>query len=250
MKIKERVDYKPGTKDECGSPPYAIVPLLNHIEWYRNTMGLTRDKFVIWEPATGMSVERRLIGLVKGFQSVGYKVFCPYRIDFCGISFKKANDASLKDFGHPISMVITNPPFSVKLKRLFVERCNYIFETEAIPYALLMNVTTISEKVNGRSLQNCSLHIPNGRICFDMPEKGWGTEEEPTNSTFSTAWFSKGIGVDNRIYRDNFEMGGHFKAMNEFNLFLDNFNASANWMDEMIRSNTQRKNGLSKGGGG
>ena len=213
MKVKDRQNYKPGPKDECGSPPYAVTPLVKQIESYRRLMGISKKEFVIWEPATGMG-DIKHSGLVQGFTQLGYTVVGTPRYDFCSVT----EDAVRAMIGFQgIKMIATNPPFSVKLKRCFVNKCEQIFGTFSIPYALLMNTTSLTEKINGQTMIGCSLHIPLGRICYSMPNQGWGTEEKPTKATFSTNWFVKGLVENRSIFYDTFDVSNHFDALRRFN---------------------------------
>lgn len=217
MKIKGRSNYKPGPKDECGSPPYSIVPLFSQLERYRVGLGIPRTEFLIWEPATGLMHDREPhVGLVEGLKAVGYQVFAPRFEDFIEADFNKMNTRCVKEIGLKIRAILTNPPFSVALKRRFISQCNDIFKHSNIPYALLMNTTTLVEKVNGQTLRGCSVHIPFGRICFNMPNKGWGDKECQTKATFSTNWFTKGFSAPYSIHYDSFDMSDHFAALECF----------------------------------
>lgn len=206
MKIKDRSNYKPGPKDECSTPPYGIMPVLIEIEAYRRSIGINdRKDFLIWEPAMGMDRQRPQYNLSNGLKGVGYSVVGETCRDFI--------TAPIPD---GVNLIMTNPPFSVSLKRQFIKRCELLYHQHNIPYALLMSATTLCEKINGRILRGCSIHVPNGRICFGMPNKGWGTVENPTKATFETMWYSKGLCQPRIIHYSNFDMSEHFKALGAF----------------------------------
>lgn len=222
MKIHGRLNYKAGPRDEAGTPPYAITPLLHHIGSYCEQLGIPRRKFIILEPATGLLSSKRHNGIVDGFQYLGYQVLPLHGEDFISADFDELQDRSERALGCKIRMIVTNPPFSVALKRRFIEKCESIFEHSGIPYALLMQATTFVEKVNGKTLRGCSIHVPYGRINYDMPNKGWGSAEEPTKATFETVWYSKGIAGSRQIFYNDFDMSNHFEALNNFNnIFTD-----------------------------
>lgn len=212
MKIDGRKNYKSGSsKDNCGSPPYAVMPIIPQIEDYRIKLGLKRSEFTIWEPAPGTE-ERPLLGLVTGFTSFGYNVIYELETDFITCSLQRVDALTPKG----IQMIVTNPPYGVGIKRKFINTVKLYYNAWKIPYALLMMGTTHLEKINGQTLKGCSIHVPYGRINFSMPNKGWGTPEEPTQATFSTSWYSQGLGPPSRIYYSDFDVSDHFLAMEHF----------------------------------
>lgn len=215
MKIKDRRNYKPGPKDECGTPEYAVLPIIEAIEQYRISLNISKTNFIIWEPAAGIA-DKHHTGIIQGLSMLGYRVFCTRFTDFTTTNFEEQNQMCLFLYGHPIRMIVTNPPFSVRLKRLFIKKCEEMYKYSALPWALLMNTTTLVEKVNGKIIQGCALHIPYGRICFNMPNKGWGTIDKPTKPTFTTNWFSRGLVDSYSIHYNDFDMSDHFLAMNRF----------------------------------
>lgn len=212
MKVKGRSNYKSGPKDECASPPYAIMPLIKHIEAHRIKLGLKRRDYAIYEPATGIAGKTHP-GLVNGLRSSGYRVIWFPKVNFFDVSFDEIEN---KLFALPLSLMITNPPYSVGLKRAFINKFERWHQEYGVPYALLMTATTLVEKINGKTLQGCSVHVPNGRINYGMPNKGWGTPENPTKATFETMWYSKGLTPPRTITYDTFDMSDHYKSLKNF----------------------------------
>lgn len=146
-------------KDRRQTPPYAIKPLLPY---------LNKDMW-IWESAVGEGYLKRALE-EQGFLVSGTDI-----LD--GIDYFTYEDAYY-------DIQITNPPFSLKYK--WLARA-YEFGK---PFALLMPSDTLFAKTAQELFKKhgFSMLLPNRRIDFKMPNKGWnGTAQ------MSTSWFCHGI---------------------------------------------------------
>ena len=153
-----RKSHKPGLRDHCQTPPYAILPLLQF---------LPRD-CVIWEPAMGEGL------LAQSLKAKGFKVITTDN-DF--FDYEPDN----------YNIIITNPPFSLSQK--WMQRC---FELDK-PWALLLK----SEIIANQGIQklfrkygNPEMVYPESRINFKMPLKGWAT-----GAQFNTHWYTFGLNI-------------------------------------------------------
>lgn len=147
-------------RDQCQTPPYALLPLLPYIpkEW------------TIWESAAG-----------QGFMVAALKKLTPNFV--YGSSIEQGFDF-FKYQPDQFDVQITNVPFSLKydwLKRTY--------ELNK-PFALLMPFDTWAAAKAQRLFQThgISVILMNRRINFYMPYKKWaGTAD------FSVAWFCWGL---------------------------------------------------------
>jgi hypothetical protein len=168
MPTKTRQNYKPGLKDLCQTPGYAVTPLLKYL-FYGGFK-------VIWECASGE-------GLLSGFLSAaGYGVV---ESDILrGFNFLTDNLISLDK----IDCIVTNPPSSLKYK--FLQRC---YELEK-PFALLMPVDVLGSATAQKlfsSYLNGGVILLSKRVNFKMPNKGWSG----SGSQFPVAWFTYKMGI-------------------------------------------------------
>lgn len=140
-----------GRSDEFGTPEEAINPLLPYL----------KKDWTIWECAWGKG------SLAKHLEKKGFKIIGNKEIDF------------LKDNPLEYNIIITNPPYSLKLE--FLKKC---FELDK-PFALLMPLTALEGKKRGELFRKYGIQllIPNKRINFITPSGSGG------GSWFQTAWF-------------------------------------------------------------
>jgi len=170
--LKSKRNYKPGKMDECQTPGYALDPLIDFLPF--------RKSFI--DPAMGEGL------LLKSLSNRGFTVL--------GYDIKDGDDFLTFDNDDFVySVLITNPPFS--LKYAFLDKCYEL----GIPFALLMPVETIGAKTAQDMFSKHGIEIVwfDKRINFKMPYKGW----TGMGSHFSCAWFTWGlnIGKENTYYK-------------------------------------------------
>lgn len=153
-------------KDECQTPPYALLPLIEYIP----------ENCLVWEPCSGDGLLEAGVASVLGNPVIG-----------------TSSDFFTTNVDHDIQ--ITNPPFSKKYK--WMERCFDIGK----PFALLMPVDVIAA-VSAHVLwkrYGINIILLSKRINFKMPIAGWSG----SGSDFSVEWFTWKLGIkDSLVYYD------------------------------------------------
>lgn len=204
---RQSSDIIPMGYDQCGTPFWAVEPLFPYLE-----------KFSVWEPAQGEG------NLVKALENAGHYVFgteldtniTSYvrKPDFTGVNFL-TNTTILPPRIHEPYAIVTNPPYSGKLKQDFVERCYFYYEKYGIPFALLLPVELIG---TGSAQELFDLHgglqimFLNTRVDFKMPGIGWsgkstnkmkkdkkGKWVRQPGSQFPVAWYTVGLNLPKDI---------------------------------------------------
>jgi len=179
MPTKTKQNYKPGLKDLCQTPGYAVAPILPYLLQYPKRL-IHVGNIVIWECAVGEQY------LYKELSSIGFSVI--------GTDIKTGQDFLTFDMSGFYDVIVTNPPFSLKYK--FLERC---YELEK-PFALLMPVDVFGAKTAQKlfSKYGGGVILLDKRINFKMPNIGWNG----SGSQFPVAWFTKGLGVEDSTRND------------------------------------------------
>lgn len=186
-------------KDRCGTPPYALEPLLPFMD---------RDT-IIWESASGEGL------LVNALRRKGYD-----RIIYSDILQHPSEDFFKTDclqytevaFGAVGKLIITNPPYSLKYK--WLARCYEL----GYPFALLMPSDTLFAASANKLFQKHGIEIiiMNPRVDFKMPNTGWSGK----GAQMATAWFTwklnigqmitfADISVAKKAFKDSFVEGIH-----------------------------------------
>lgn len=153
---------EPHEPDNCQTPPYALLPIVE----------LLSADWTYWESACGEGL------LVEALHAAGFPNV-------------KATDLST---GHDYfttemtgyDVELTNMPFSKKVA--WLERA---YRRER-PFALLAPGSTLFLASAQRLFKHYGLEviIPSKRICFKMPNKGWGGDAQ-----FSTVWLTWQLNV-------------------------------------------------------
>lgn len=171
---KSKQNYKPGLKDLCQTPGYALAPILPALHKLKEEIEKT-SLFSIYECAAGEGYLWNTL-ISYGFNTINMDLL------YTGNDFLNDN---LNFIFH---VIVTNPPFSLKYD--FFKRC---YELDK-PFALLMPVDVFGSK-KGQQLMSQyggTCILMDKRINFKMPNKGW----EGSGSDFSVAWFTKGLFPD------------------------------------------------------
>lgn len=163
MGTKPKNNDKSPAKDRCQTPDYALFPLLPYLPEPDNTL--------VWEPARG---EGYLVGALRarGFNAIEGDIL--YGQDYF-------DDRHVPTH---YTCQITNPPFSLKYK--WLERAYDLGK----PFALLMPADTLFAGTAQKMFQRhgFTMLLPDKRIDFKMPNKGWGGSAQ-----FTSAWFLWGF---------------------------------------------------------
>jgi hypothetical protein len=163
--MKPKRNYKPGSMDECQTPPYAFDLLQPFLPF-------PSDNTIIWEPASGEG------HLVRAIESYGYNVLAgdiKTGRDFFEYDKELIKEiAGISFFKNIQLIIVTNPPYSIK--KQWQEHCFKL----GIPWALLMPAEflfTSGAIQQYQEHENPSLIIPDRRINFKMPDIGWTGSE-------------------------------------------------------------------------
>lgn len=153
-----RKSHKPGLRDHCQTPPYAILPVLPFLKL----------DWIIWEPAMGEGLLSMALRL-KGFNVI-------------------TSDSDFFEY-EPDSYdtIVTNPPFS--RSKEWLKRCYQLDK----PFALLLKTEVESNQgIQKLIVQYGELEMvyPESRINFKMPLKGWAT-----GAQFNTHWYTFGLNI-------------------------------------------------------
>lgn len=158
---KPKLNYKPGNKDNCYTPSYALAPIKPYIP----------AESIIWECACGSMHMAYELGKQ-------WRVFATDKDSLDFLSDPPAIHADL---------IVTNPPFSLKYR--FLARCYEIGK----PFALLMPVDTLGAQAAQRLFDKHGVQVilMDKRIDYIMPNKGLNG----AGAQFSSAWFTSGLGL-------------------------------------------------------
>ncbi len=156
---------EPKGRDNCQSPPYAILPLLLY---------LPKDK-IIWEPAVGEG------NMADALNGEGYMVNPTGNSKDEDFFFYKPDDDEW-------DIIVTNPPWSRTIE--WTQRC---FELGK-PFALLLKADA---HANTGMQKLCAKYgdfefvYPECRCDFSMPLKGWDSK----GAQFNTIWYTHGLNI-------------------------------------------------------
>ena len=148
--------------DLCQTPAYALDPLYDYL----------KPDWIIWEPAAGDCT------LVNALHSRGYQVFASDILS--GQDFFKYRPGR-------VDMILTNPPFSLKLK--WLERCYNL----GLPFALLLPVEILGVGTAQRLFEAFGLEVIllNRRVDF----RTINTSFEKSSAWFPTCWITWGLNI-------------------------------------------------------
>lgn len=167
--MKPKSNYNQSRKDLCQTPPYAIDPLLTYIERYER----------VWEPACGEGYLADLL-FEKGYTVIRSDIL--YGHDF------------LIDIpSDPWDLIVTNPPYNIKAKYGFIQRCYELGN----PFALLMSLETLGAAKAQKNFKRYGMEllVLNKRVNFKMPNKGW----KDSSAQFPVGWFTSGLNIGRDI---------------------------------------------------
>lgn len=168
-------------RDKSWTPPYATEALCDFLTAQGNDLSELR----LWEPACGNHDMARV--LLNHFGTV-FTTDLETGYDFLG---QHEYDHRFQMDTDQVDCIITNPPYTAKLKYAFIDRCVEIGK----PFALLMPVETISAAKAQRAFSKIggisTLHF-DVRVDF----KQEGTTWLESTAQFPTMWFIHGFGLE------------------------------------------------------
>lgn len=150
--------------DRCGTPRYALDPLLPYLD----------PSWVIWESAEGKG------HIYVGLYRAGFERIIGTDLLTTGTNF--IHDEPFTDW----DCQVTNPPYSIKYKWL---KRSYALGK---PFALLLPVDTSGASTAQKLFREygCEIIYMDKRVNFDMPDKGYAGQAQ-----FATAWYTWGLNI-------------------------------------------------------
>lgn len=189
QKTNEHLHTSSGANDECYTYRYAIEPLLEYLEPFRNK--------IIWCPFDTEKSE-----FVKVFQENGYNIIYSH-IDY-GQDFYKYEPEKW-------DILISNPPFSNKTE-MFKRVISF-----KKPFAILMSIAYLNDGIAAKIFKNIDLQI----LSFD---KRMEFKNQPNDKkiNFLAAYFCSEFLPDNICSKSKIVFS-NFKNRNQLNLFGKDF---------------------------
>lgn len=168
-------------KDLCWTPPYATEALCEFLTDQGNDLDTVR----VWEPACG---NYDMAGVLRDWFYDVTTSDVTSGFDFLGDYDERSGARMWIDSA---DCIITNPPYTARLKYGFIERCVEIGKS----FALLMPVETISAAKAQRAFNKLggisTLHF-DVRVDFKQIGKTW----LESTAQFPTMWFIHGFGLE------------------------------------------------------
>jgi hypothetical protein len=166
MPSKPKNNRKDPVADRCGTPSYAVTPLLPY---------LPKD-WVLWESASGEGL------LVDALETNGYQVIS-------GDILTGQNYFAYEPENYDCQ--VTNVPFSIKYD--WLKRAYQLGK----PFALLAPSDMLFAKTAITLFEQYGIEIliPRTRINFKMPNLGWSGR----GAQMSTSWFTYGLNIGRMI---------------------------------------------------
>jgi hypothetical protein len=196
-KPKTNRGKKVGPLDNCSTPPYAPRMLYPFISDY--FIDCMSEEIIIWECAPG-----------EGYLVRALKFDGKYTI----LAHNKELDFFIEEPDEYYSIMITNPPFSIKFDWLV-----RAFELDK-PFAFLFPWEFASQFEIALYINDLQFLIPSHRINYKMPHKGWDS-----NAQFPTCWFCRGLNLpeqfnyvdikrDQKYFIESYRKGQFLYTMN------------------------------------
>ena len=180
-------------RDRCGTPAYAVEPLLPYLDDIQTRLG---RQLVVWESAAGE-------GLLAGYlRRAGYRVIATdystdasYLGDDVTGGFDRFRDPNTYPPMFDYDLEITNVPFSLKVAWL-KKACE-----SGKRFALLMPSNTRFTSTAVPLFNDYSLEMlsPLSRVDYKMPMKGWKDEKGNSSAQFHSSWICSRLYLGNPI---------------------------------------------------
>ena len=206
--MKPKLNINQPEKDRCYTPAYAVDALLEFL--HEKRVPLHRKTF--YEPAVGQFHIQKVVEpwckrvLYSDIEPTSRD---PLRLPAPAADFLDPEDPTVERYIELCDAIITNPPYTSKLKQGFIERC----VDSGKDFALLMPLETLASKKAQLAFEKCggiSILVFDSRVDFIMP----GMENAGKSSAqFPVAWFISGfhIGRHNIHYKKISEKKADYK---------------------------------------
>ena len=195
--MKPKLNVNQPEKDRCYTPAYAVDALLEFL--HEKRVPLHRKTF--YEPAVGQFHIQKVVE--PWCKRVLYSDIEPtstdeLRLPAPAADFLDPEDPTVERYIELCDAIITNPPYTSKLKQGFIERC----VDSGKDFALLMPLETLASKKAQLAFEKpggVSILVFDSRVDFIMP----GMEASKSSAQFPVAWFISGfhIGRNNIHYK-------------------------------------------------
>ena len=206
--MKPKLNVNQPEKDRCYTPAYAVDALLEFL--HEKRVPLHRKS--IYEPAVGQFHIQKVVEPWSKrvlYSDIEPTSRDPLRLPAPAADFLDPEDPTVERYIELCDAIITNPPYTSKLKQGFIERC----VDSGKDFALLMPLETLASKKAQLAFEKCggiSILVFDSRVDFIMP----GMENAGKSSAqFPVAWFISGfhIGRHNIHYKKISEKKADYK---------------------------------------
>ena len=195
--MKPKLNVNQPEKDRCYTPAYAVDALLEFL--HEKRVPLHRKS--IYEPAVGQFHIQKVVEpwckrvLYSDIEPTSRD---PLRLPAPAADFLDPEDPTVERYIELCDSIITNPPYTSKMKQGFIERC----VDSGKDFALLMPLETLASKKAQLAFEKVggvSILVFDSRVDFIMP----GMEASKSSAQFPVAWFISGfhIGRNNIHYK-------------------------------------------------
>lgn len=187
-------------KDKSYTPPYATEALCDFLIAQGNDLGSMR----LWEPACG---EHDMSSVLRDYFADVMTSDIATGFDFLADESYTPGRQSWIDYS---DCIITNPPYTAKLKYGFIEKCVELDKQ----FALLMPTETLSAARAQRAFAQIggisTLHFDT-RVDFKQEGKTW----LESCAQFPTVWFIHGFGLepDKKYFKSIAKEKAEFKRL-------------------------------------
>ena len=196
--MKPKLNVNQPEKDRVFTPAYAVDALLEFL--HEKRVPLHRKTF--YEPAVGQfHIQKQIQNWCKNkvlYSDIQPSSRDPLRLPAPAADFLDPEDPTVERYIELCDSIITNPPYTSKLKQGFIERC----VDSGKDFALLMPLETLASKKAQLAFEKVggvSILVFDSRVDFIMP----GMEASKSSAQFPVAWFISGfhIGRNNIHYK-------------------------------------------------
>ena len=195
--MKPKLNVNQPEKDRCYTPAYAVDALLEFLHEKRVPL----HRKTCYEPAVGQFHIQKVVEpwckriLYSDIEPTSRD---PLRLPAPAADFLDPEDPTVERYIELCDAIITNPPYTSKLKQGFIERC----VDSGKDFALLMPLETLASKKAQLAFEKpggVSILVFDSRVDFIMP----GMEASKSSAQFPVAWFISGfhIGRNNIHYK-------------------------------------------------
>tara|TARA_B100000795_G_C22742724_1_gene416071 strand:+ start:441 stop:1136 length:696 start_codon:yes stop_codon:yes gene_type:complete len=176
--LRRETHKVPGGSDDWETPKSAYEEIKTYVEAFKKNH-IADKNLVIWDPFYSKGGAKDYLSEVFSDAKIIHK---DKRVDL--------DSNKVPEFAKTANLIITNPPYSGKLKAKTTEWLHVL----GIPFMSLMPVDAITNKNWRETLKDATIQliVPSGRVKFESES---GLKQPPQGS----AWYCKGIGLENDL---------------------------------------------------